>query len=198
MRSIYILGIVLLFSACSTSVPAVVKYKISSSIKLSKQKESTCKQKVVKVASAFTSSDLMSKDMSYVQDGLKVYEYSESAWLNNPNSSVSRELIKMLRDIDIYKSVQDSKSRSRSDLIIESTLEEFMQYYSYDLKDSYVVIKLNISIIDSKSFDLISAETFYSKIPTKTLDAKGGVEALKAALNEVLTESSTWFVKGCK
>ncbi len=199
MRSIYILiGFAFLFSACSTTVPAVVKYKISSSIELDKQKDTTCRSQVVKVASAFTSSDLMSKDMSYVQGASKVYEYSESAWLNNPNQSVTRELIKMLRGIGVYKSVQDSKSRSKSDLISESILEEFIQYYSEDLKDSYAVVKLNISVIDSKSYELVSAKTFDSRVDAKTLDAKGGVKALNSALKNVLNESSKWFIEGCK
>lgn len=199
MKHLYILiGLVFLFSACSTKTPVVVKYKISSNLGIDSISESKCKDKSIKVSSTFTSSNLMSKDMSYTQGGSKVYEYSESAWLNNPNRSVSRELIKMLRDSGIYKSVQESKSRSKSDLIVESTLEEFMQYYSDDLKKSYVVVRINFSIIDTHSSEVIAEETFKSQVDTKTLDAEGGVDALNTALKEVLNESSKWFVKGCR
>ncbi|MCW9025933.1 MAG: hypothetical protein OQJ77_01340, partial [Thiovulaceae bacterium] len=142
-----LLGLALvLFSACSTSVPIVTKYKISSNINMSEYNKSSCKSKNVKVSSAFTTSSLMSKDMSYVQGDTKVYEYSESAWLNNPNRSVSRELVKMLREINIYKSVQESKSRSKSDIVIESSLEEFMQYYTDDLQESYVIVQISFTI----------------------------------------------------
>ncbi|QFR49748.1 hypothetical protein FJR48_08385 [Sulfurimonas lithotrophica] len=199
MSKIYILlTLVLVFSSCSTSVPTIVKYKVASNVDINKFEATKCKSKSVKVSSVLTSSSLMSKDMSYVQGDSKVFEYSESAWLNNPNLSVSRELVKMLRDIDIYKSVQEVKSRSKSDLIIESTLEDFMQYYSNDLKSSFAVVQINLTVIDSKTNEVLLSKTFKSKIKTKSLDAKGGVKALNLALKKVLEDSSAWLIEGCK
>ena len=199
MGKIYILlGFLFLFSGCSTSSPVVTKYKISSSIDVPKQKTSTCSSKNVKVSSAFTNSALMSKDMSYVQGDSKVYKYSESAWFNNPNRMVSSELIKMLRELNIYRSVQESRSRTTADLIIESTLEDFMQYYSEDLSSSYALVQINFSLIDAKMNKVIDAKTFRSKVDAKTIDAQGGVKALRSALKNVLQDSSVWFVKGCK
>jgi len=199
MKKVYILlSLAILFSGCTTSIPKITKYKISSNVNVNKQINSTCKSKSIKVSSAFTSSSLMSKDMSYVQGDSKVFEYSESAWLNNPNRAVSRELMKMLRDINVYKSVQDSKSRSIADLIVESTLEEFTQYYTTDLDKSYALVQINFSIIEAKTNKVLSAKTFKSKVKSKTLDAEGGVEALNVALNTLLKESSIWFIQGCK
>lgn len=198
MKKIYILVCLLfLFSGCSTTVPAVVKYKISPIIALEEKQISTCKTKSIKVSSAFTNSSLMSKDMSYVLGNSKVYEYSESAWLNNPNRAVSREYIKMLRALGIYKSVQESKSRSRADLIIEIDLEDFMQYYSEDLKTSYSIVHINLSIIDFNTSEIISTKTFKSKVNATKLDANGGVKALNTALKNVLSQSAKWFIKGC-
>jgi cholesterol transport system auxiliary component len=199
MRNIYFLvSLFFLFTACSTTVPAVVKYKISSDLELQSVKDSECRDKSVKVSSALSASSLMSKDMSYVQGKTKVYEYSESAWLNNPNRSVSLEIIKMLRDLDIYKSVQDSSSRSRSDLIVESTLDEFMQYYDEELNSSYVVVRINISVIDAKTSQVLSQKSFHSKERSQSLDAHGGVDALNIALKDVLQKSSEWFVQECR
>lgn len=199
MKITYILvGFLFMFSGCSTAIPKVTKYKISPDIKIVKEESSSCRSKSVKVSSAFTSTSLMSKDMSYVQGSSKVFEYSESAWLNNPNRSVSRELIKMLRETELFKSVQESKSRSKADLIIESTLEEFMQYYSNDLDESYAFVQINFSIIDSKTNEVISEKTISSKIKTETLNAQGGVEALNEALRDVLNNSAKWFSKVCK
>jgi cholesterol transport system auxiliary component len=198
IKKYILLSLLFLFTACSTTVPTVVKYKISPEIKLNKYENSSCTSKSAKVALAFTNSSLISKDMSYVKGNSKVYEYSESAWLNNPNYAVSSELIKMLRDIDIFKSVQESKSRSKADYIIEVNLEDFMQYYSKNIKDSYALVQINLSIIDSETSEVISTKTFRSKVETKTLDAEGGVDALNSALTNVLSESSSWFAKVCK
>lgn len=198
MKKVILLSLLFLFTACSTTVPTVVKYKVSPSINLDKHENSACKTKSAKVALAFTNSSLISKDMSYVRGSSKVYEYSESAWLNNPNYEVSKELIKMLRGINLFKSVQESKSRSKADLIIEVNLEDFMQYYSQDLKESYSLVQINLSIIDFKTSEVISTKTFRSKVDSKTLDAEGGVNALNSALTNVLSESSNWFAKACK
>jgi cholesterol transport system auxiliary component len=199
MKKLYILvSFLFIFTGCSTTVPVVTKYKISSNSNLKAQDDSSCKKKSVKVTSALASSSLMSKDMSYVKGGVKVFKYSESAWLNNPNRSVSRELINMLREIGIYKSVQESTSRSRADLIVESTLEEFMQYYSDDLKISYALVEINFSVIDSKTSNVISTKKFSSKVDIKTLDAQGGVDGLNLALKNILDESSKWFIGVCK
>jgi cholesterol transport system auxiliary component len=197
MRVIYLIGLVFLFSGCSTTTPTVVKYKISPQLSIEKQLDSKCASKDIKIYTAFTDSSLVSRDMSYVKGDSKVYEYSESAWLNNPNRVLSREYIKMLRDLGLYKSVQDSKSRSKADLIVEIDLEEFMQYYSDDIKSSYSLIALTLSVIDFKSSKVISTKKFSSKIDAKTLDAQGGVEALNKALEDVLSQSAKWFIKGC-
>lgn len=199
MKKFYILiGLLFLFSGCSTTVPAVVKYKISSGINLDKKENTSCSSKNAKVSLAFSNSSLISKDMSYVKGDSKVYKYSESAWLDNPNSAVSNELTKMLRNIEIFKNVQESKSRSRADLIIETNLEDFMQYYSEDLRESYSIVQINISIIDYKTSKVISSKTISSKVKAKTLDADGGVDALNMALKDVLSKSSEWFVEVCK
>jgi cholesterol transport system auxiliary component len=199
MKKLYmLLSFLFIFSGCSTTVPVVTKYKISSNLSLDAQDDSSCKQKSVKVSSALASSSLMSKDMSYVKGGIKVFKYSESAWLNNPNRAVSKELINMLREIGIYKSVQESTSRSRADLIVESTLEEFMQYYSDDLQNSYALVEINFSVIDSKTSNVINTKKFSSKVDIKTLDAQGGVDGLNLALKNILHKSSKWFIGVCK
>lgn len=198
MGKIYILiSLFFIFTGCSTTLPTVVKYKISPQLVLEAQENSMCSTKSVKVSSAFSNPSLMSKDMSYVKGVSKVYEYSESAWLNNPNRVVSREFVKMLRTLGIYKSIQSSKSRTRSELVVEIDLEEFMQYYSDDLNSSYSLVNINLSIIDSKTSKVIATKNFRSKVDTKTLDADGGVKALNMALENVLNKSAKWFIRSC-
>jgi len=198
MHKIYILLIlVLMLGGCSSTTPIIAKYKLYSNVNIAQEKQSTCKDKNIKVLSAFSSASLMSKDMRYVHGNSKVYKYSESAWLNNPNRCVSRELIKMLRELDIYKNVQESKSRSKADLIVEITLDDFMQYYSSDLTSSYAVVQIHFAIIDTKNNTIVSSKTFKNMQNTKTLDAKGGVDALNNALKNVLVQSSKWFIKVC-
>ncbi len=199
MKNVYIIvSLIFMFTGCSTTLPTLVKHKISPQLSLEKQKSSTCSTKSLKVSSAFTSTNLMSKDMSYVVDDSKVYEYSESAWLNNPNRSISREYVKMLRELGIYKSVQSSKSRTKTDLMLEIDIDEFMQYYSDDLKRSYSRVHLNLSIVDAQTSKVVATTSIRSQVDTKTLDADGGVKALNEALEDVLSKSAKWFIKGCK
>ena len=201
MKFILPIFLVLLFSACATKIPVATKYKISTSTDLTQAKSSKggmCKSKSLKVMQSFSSSMLMSSEMHYVVDSNKVYPYSAAQWAITPNRTISDEYYKMLRDLDIFASVGNSKSRTRSSWMLETRLEDFMQYYENDNRASYVKVSINVSLLDSLNSDVIATKVFKVKLPVNTLDANGGVLALNKALEDVLLQSASWFSEECK
>jgi len=199
----FIIPIILLalFAGCTTTVPVATMYKINTNIDLSEFKikdKSTCKNKSLKVMQSFSSSMLMSKDMNYVVDSNKVYPYSVAKWATTPNRIVSDAYFKMLRDIGIFKSIQNSKSRTKADWLLETRVEDFMQYYTNDNTKSFVRVSINLIILDSKSSKVIATKVFTKKLKVETLDANGGVIALNKALSIVLEDSASWLSKECK
>jgi len=198
MRFILPVFLVFIFLGCSTKVPMVTKYKIDSEINTKKIQDSKCSKESLKVLQSFSSSMLMSKKMYYVEDNNKIYPYSEAMWADSPNKIVSEHLFEMLRESNLFNVVINSKSRIKTSWLLESKVEDFMQYYENDLSSSYVKVTVDLTLIDSKTSQVVATNVFISKIKVDTLNAQGGVEAFSTALNEILNDSSLWIYKQCQ
>lgn len=135
--------------------------------------------------------------MNYVVGKHKQYPFSKARWSTPVNQMVSFHLTNMINQLDIFKSVQSYKSITKDDYILQSNIIDFKQYFSEDLKSSYVKAVVQISLIDNYTNKIIDSKTFTSKIDTKTLDSYGGVQSLNKALLEILKDSSLWIRDIC-
>lgn len=198
IRVYFALVLVFLLSACSTTKPAVTEYKLSLK-ELNNNSDSTeCRDKSLKVSQAFSSSSLMSLHMNYVLDENKIYAYSQAQWNNSPNQEITSQVVKVLRESKLFKNTQNSKSRSKGDLILELNIEDFMQYYSEDLKHSHARVVVSFTLIDAMTSKVIATKTFSAKKETSSADASGGVKALDEALGDVLVEGLEFLNEVCK
>ncbi|EQB39917.1 hypothetical protein M947_04870 [Sulfurimonas hongkongensis] len=198
MKKIYLIAILMfLLSGCSITRPAITEYRLSLKDFSSKNYPNSCKDKSLKVSSAFSSNSLMTLEMNYMQDRHKIYSYSQSRWNNSPNQEISSQIFSALRDAKIFDSVHNAKSRNKSDLILEINIQDFMQYYSDDLSASYVNIAICFTLIDAKTNKTMATKSFSAKKDVKSLDAAGGVEALDTALGEIIDESLDFLSGVC-
>ncbi len=198
MKLLYIVLAVFVFSACSTTLPSVAEYRISIEEKPKEFTQSTCSDKSLKVAKAFSSDSLMTLNMNYGQGAHKRFVYTQSQWAESPNNAITAELLKSIKATKLFKNVQISKSRSSSAFLLETSIEDFMQYFSEDEKSSYANVVINLTLIDRSSNRVVATETFSSKVDVLTVDAAGGVVALNEALQNTLESSVAWFGKVCK
>ncbi|MFA6191640.1 MAG: ABC-type transport auxiliary lipoprotein family protein [Sulfurimonas sp.] len=189
---------ILLFSGCSTMHPSKSEYRLNSNMPTKILSQAGCANKSLKVAEAFSSSTLMALDMNYVQGINKQFAYSQAQWSISPNHAITDKLLELIRDANLFKSVQVSKSRSKNDLILETNIEDFMQYYSEDFRESYSNVVITLTLIDATTNSVVSTKTFSSKVAAKSLDSEGGVIALDSALYDVLSQINEWFSKVCK
>ena len=198
MRYILVLISIVLFSGCTTIVPAVTEYRIISNTPAVAKDGRSCKDKSLKVVQAFSSSSLMSHNMNYAQGDLKQYSYSQSEWSESPNVAITNEILKHIRVSQLFKTVLNSKSRSKSDLILEINIEDFMQYFNEDSTSSYSSVVIDLTLLDSKTGSSVATDVFSSRVDVKSLDAEGGVEALNLALQKVIAKSVVWLDGVCK
>ena len=159
---------------------------------------SGCREKSLKISEAFSSSSLMSLQMNYMQDSSEIYAYSQAQWNNSPNQEVTSQVLKVVRASKLFKNTQSAKSRSRSNLILETHIEDFMQYFNKDLTASHSSVSMNVTLIDAKTSSVIASKTFTSKKDAQTLDASGGVQGLDSALEDVLVQSIEFLNEVCK
>lgn len=191
--------ITFLFAGCSTSTPAVSEYRINiepSSSYLFTQ--TGCKEQSLKVAQAFSSTSLMTQDMNYGEGAHKQYTFTQSQWAESPNRAISAEILEYIKSTELFKNVQISKSRSKNGLLLETNIEDFMQYFSADEKESFVQVRINLTLIDVKTSRVLATKTFDSRVEVESINAEAGVQHLNIALKSILDESGEWLGEVCK
>lgn len=198
IKYLFIVIFVVFISGCSTTQPPVTEYRINSKIIKNDLQEIGCTEISLKVAQAFSSSSLMSKDMSYGEGLHKQFVFSQSQWADSPNRVITKEIVKLLRETKLFDNVQVSKSRSKNVWILETNIEDFMQYFNEDSTKSHASAVISFTLIDSDTSIVINSKTFESKVDVKTLDANGGVVALNEALYDVLAQSKEFFRGVCQ
>ena len=197
MKNIYLVLILLLLTGCSTILPPITAYTIDPTMHESKD-NLVCKGKTLRVGKVFTSQNLMLKQMKYASDDYKQFTYTESKWANTPNKAISSALLRSIRDAKIFDSVSSYRSHTRDDLLLETNVYSFMQYYSEEDKKSYVDVTFSFSLVDVKKAKSLRSIVIKRKVESKTLDAEGGVIALNKALESVLEETNKWLSESCK
>lgn len=196
MRYLFAVFIVLVFSGCVTKREPIAEATLVIEAKPIDVRSKECKQKSLKVSSASAPMPLSSLQMSYVDKNSKVYAYNQTKWFDLPNNMIGMEILKNIRESGLFDSVASPKSRSKSDYILEINIEDFIQHFKET--SSFVKVSYTLSFIDTKSNQIVVAKTFTTQVPTKTLDAKGGVEAFNTALSQMIVQNIEWLDEVCK
>jgi len=198
MKQIFLIVGFLFLTGCSVTTPYVTEYRIDPKVAVAEKKDSLCRDKTVKISQIFTSDLLMSKNMNYAGSGYDIHQYTESEWANTPSRAISAALIKSVREAAIFANVSSQRSRSRADLILETNVDTFMQYYTKDNSSSSVVVNFSFTLIDFKSGKVVASKMIQKEQKVDSVDAKGGVDALNNALSEVLYETNSWLKSSCR
>ncbi len=197
MRTILII-LALFLSGCTTIKPSVAQYSIEIDDLNINSSALGFKEKSLKISKAFTPNSLSTHKMEYTESDNRVFAYSQSQWQEVPSAMIESILLKSIREAGLFKSVHPSKSRIKSNFILETNIEKFMQFFSKDLKESHIEVILNLSLIDAKTNTILQNKTFRSRVETKSLDARGGVEAFKNALSEIMSQNIEWLDGVCR
>ncbi len=197
MYHFFIVIAIFLFSACSVKKTAITEYTINTHIHKSELNATKCIDKSLKISQAFSSSELMSLKMNYKEGDYKQFFYSQSQWADSPNRVITTQIVKLLRESKLFQSVQTDKSRTNSEYILETNIEDFMQYFSKNSKDSFVNIVMTITLLDAQTSMIVATKTFSVEMKSDTLDAEGGVSALNQAFEDILVQMRGWLSGVC-
>ena len=184
-------------SACTVVKPHISEYMINPEIQ-ENNSISLCNNRSLKILQSFSPSSLMSTKMHYVLGDYKRDSFTQSQWAESPNRAITNRILSMLQNSKIFSTVQVSKSRTQSDLFLETNIEDFVQYFSKDEKKSYVKAIITMTLIDTKTKSILASKTFEKQVESKSIDAQGGVVALNSALFDILLESQQWMAGACK
>ena len=183
---------------CTVTKPHVTEYTLSPNVKNQEQKAHSCKTKSLKVGQVFSSNSLMTQKMKYIEVEYRESAFTQSKWARTPNRAISDELVKSIRNSTLFANVSSFKSRAKSDLVLETNVEKFMQYFDEDGEKSYVEVVVTMNLLNAKDSKIVSSFTSSISVDTLSADAKGGVVALNSALSQVLLQTNEWLAKVCK
>ncbi|MDF1882696.1 membrane integrity-associated transporter subunit PqiC [Sulfurimonas sp. SAG-AH-194-C21] len=197
MKMIWIVLIVFI-GGCSVSKPHVSEYTLAPQIQSQEYVSQSCKEKSLKIGQVFSSNSLMSQKMKYIESEYKEAAFTQSEWARTPNRAISDVLVKSIRSSDIFGNISSFKSRTKTDLLLETNIETFMQYFAKGNEASYVQVVVTLNLLNTKDSKSVSHATFNAKVDSKSVDAYGGVVALNGALSKVLFETNNWLDGVCR
>jgi len=188
---------VFLLSACSSPTPAQHEYRLQTDMQISKLAKTSCAAKTLKVDRAFGERQYGSLKMYYVIGRYTQYAYANSRWAQSVNDAITNEFTQYLRAIGLFESVQNANSKTENDMRLEITIDDFMQYFDENEKNSYVHVVITCNLIDENIHKIVATKTFHGNMKTDSDDARGGVIALNKALETIVKECGLWLKGVC-
>jgi ABC-type uncharacterized transport system auxiliary subunit len=192
------LFVALILSACVSPRPAMKEFTLDTNTSVTPNAAKGCKEKTLKIAKLFTDPSLVAHDIRYRKGNLQEFRYSQSQWADSPANMIYKSEVALVRSLKLFKSVQVANSKTKNDLILETNVDDFRQYYDAKVTSSYARVAITFTLVNTQTHEVVKTKTFVSEKETPSLDAKGGVIALNAALSEVLQNAGKWLQEVCQ
>jgi cholesterol transport system auxiliary component len=180
----------LLLLGCSTTAPSVNVYTLYSHETV-EPKNIPLSSKSLSVASSKSLSSLSGKNLLYLYENGEIGSYLYSRWSDTPATLIQRSFLKSLYDKALFNSVSPTSSLSQSSWLLESDLNAFYHRFLKGSSEGY--IDITYRLIDTKTKQTIATKRFVITSPAQTMDAVGGVEALKNSTHKLNHQSIEWL-----
>jgi cholesterol transport system auxiliary component len=180
----------LILTGCSASTPPIREYTLLSSQKLEHQKKPQS-SKTLTVASGKSLPSLSTKNIIYVYENGETSPYLYSRWSDTPSALIQRALLASLHEEALFTALSPTGSSAQTDWILESDLNAF--YHRFSKNRSEGDIDITYRLIDARTKRPLATKRFTITSAAPSMDAQGGVEALKHSTIELTAQSIAWL-----
>jgi len=149
--------------------------------------------KTIKVSFPQTLKEKISTKMYYSYSLNEQGTYLNSQWSNNLAKLLQGTFISTLTQSQVFRAVLPYASTATEDFRLESTIFDFSHHVRGT--DSYAIVSMQFSLINTDTGRLIKSKRFSYKELTTTTDAKGYVEASTKALARLNKALVVWVSK---
>jgi len=192
MKKYLIVLSLLLLSACSfKELPPLKRYTLWVESRTAPVFSSRYHTKIVKVAFPQMLKERMSHKMYYSYSDRETGVYQNAQWSNTIGKLLQGNFIQILDQSRLFKAVLPYTSTAGEDLRLESSIFDFSHHVRGD--DSYAVVSIEFSLINTDTGRLIKTKRFNYKEETSTTDAKGYVEATHRAMGRLSRDLVGWL-----
>ena len=143
----------------------------------------------IRATRAYIGTEILYSDSQYSKDS-----YAYSRWNDTPVKLLQTLFQTRIGDSSLFKAVVPSRSISKADLLLESTLLDFSHTINQD-GTSDGIIRVRFYLIDNTTREVIATKEFFSRVPATTKNAKGAVEALNKGSTNVARDLVTWLAE---
>ncbi len=148
--------------------------------------------KILKIILPESSKEIQHNKILYAKMPQQREAYAYSRWSDTPNHMIEQFLVSHLNHSGLFRAVIPSTSQIKPQWILESNIDDFYHYFE-DKSEAFSIIKIQFYLINKKDKRLIAKHHISIKIPSSTLDAKGGVQAFHLGLEKVAKELQLWL-----
>jgi len=180
----------LLLLGCTGTTSSIHEYTIFPQEKIEFNTTARA-HKTLSVASSKSCSSLTGKNLLYIRENGETGSYLYSKWSDTPATLIQQSLLKLLYDQSLFSAISPTSSVSQNDWLLESDLNAFYHRFLKGTSEGY--IDITYRIIDTKTKRIIAIKRFVITSPAPSMDAIGGVEALKNSTHKLNHQCSEWL-----
>lgn len=146
--------------------------------------------RVLLIAGSTSQTLFDSERMVFTKDGISRSYYQFANWSDRPARSMTVLAETRLSRIGGFKTVAQSTSAVRADLLLSLRLNEL----THDDSISPGVVRLEVTadLLDWRTRELIARRTFAQKVAVSSRDSNGSAQASNRAVTAILDELSLW------
>ena len=182
--------ILLWFSGCSSKQAPLKVYTLNAPM-VAKTSSSKFKYKTIKVMYPQSLKEKISQKMRYSYSNAEQGVYQNSQWSNNIGKLLEGTLIQTLDGSNLFKAVLPYASTAQEDYRLESNIFAFSHQVRGE--QSHALVSMQFSLINTDTGKLVKTKRFSYKVATKTMDAKGYVEATNEAVGRLTKDLLRWL-----
>lgn len=190
MRFFSLIILTFLLIGCTSTTPSIHEYTLLLP-QNTHTNEASLSTKTLSIASAKSLGSLSGKNVLYLRESTETGAYLYSKWSDTPSILIQRSLIQSLQNKNLFAMVAPTSSLAQSDWILESELDGFYHRFTKISSEGY--IDITYRLIDPKTKHVVASKRFVITSPAPSMDAQGGVEALKNSLHELNTQCTAWL-----
>ena len=190
MKKLALIFILLWLSGCSSKEAPLKVYTLNAPTVV-KTSSSKFKYKTIKVMYPQSLKEKISQKMSYSYSSAEQGVYQNSQWSNNIGKLLEGTFIQALDGSRLFKAVLHYASTAQEDYRLESNIFSFSHQVRGE--QSHALVSIQFSLINTDTGKLVKTKHFSYKVATKTMDAKGYVEATNVAILRLSRDLVAWL-----
>ncbi len=191
LKKLALILILLWVSGCSSKQAPLKVYTLNAPT-VTKISSSKFKHKTIKVMYPQSLKEKISQKMRYSYSSAEQGVYQNSQWSNNIGKLLEGTFIQALDGSKLFKAVLPYASTAQEDYRLESNIFAFSHQVRGE--QSHALVSIQFTLVNTDTGKLVKTKRFSYKVATKSIDAKGYVEATNEAVDRLTKDLLRWLL----